>query len=70
MEWLTAAGWAAAALLLSTSWLVPWYVAWLLPLAALASDRRLWHLSIVLSGAILLVNLTDYLPHTGFPWSL
>jgi alpha-1,6-mannosyltransferase len=70
MEWISAAGWATVALLVSASWLVPWYVAWLLPLAALGSDRRLWRLSIVLSGAILLVNLVDYLPHTGFPWSL
>jgi hypothetical protein len=69
MNWIAGAGWAAVAVLLSTSWLVPWYAAWLLPLAALASDRRLWRASIVLSGAILAINLVDYLPHTGFPWS-
>ena len=27
------AGWATLALLLATAWLVPWYIAWLLPLA-------------------------------------
>lgn len=41
VDWLTAAGWATLALLLSTAWLVPWYVVWLLPLAAVARDRRL-----------------------------
>jgi Glycosyltransferase family 87 len=41
IEWLTAAGWATLALLLSTAWLVPWYVVWLLPLAAVARDPRL-----------------------------
>lgn len=41
IDWLTAAGWATLALLLSTAWLVPWYVVWLLPLAALARDPRL-----------------------------
>lgn len=37
-DWITAAGWATLALLLATAWLLPWYLVWLLPLAAL-SDR-------------------------------
>lgn len=41
IDWLAAAGWATLALLLSTAWLVPWYVVWLLPLAAVGDDRRL-----------------------------
>jgi hypothetical protein len=40
-DWVTAAGWATLALLLSTAWLLPWYGAWLMPLAALSGDRRL-----------------------------
>jgi hypothetical protein len=40
-DWVTAAGWATLALLLSTTWLLPWYGAWLMPLAGLSSDRRL-----------------------------
>ena len=35
------AGWATLALLACSAWLVPWYVAWLLPLAALGASRRL-----------------------------
>jgi hypothetical protein len=35
------AGWATLAILIASAWLVPWYVLWLLPLAALADDRRL-----------------------------
>ena len=35
------AGWATLAILVASAWLVPWYVLWLLPLAALAGDRRL-----------------------------
>jgi hypothetical protein len=66
-DWIAAAGRTAAALLLATSWLVPWYVVWVLPLAAVGRDRRLWRASIVLSAAILVVNLADYVPHT---WSL
>ena len=35
------AGWATFALLVASAWLVPWYALWVLPLAALAADRRL-----------------------------
>ncbi|HEX8076109.1 MAG TPA: hypothetical protein VF545_14130 [Thermoleophilaceae bacterium] len=35
------AGWGTLAILVASAWLVPWYVLWLLPLAALAADARL-----------------------------
>jgi hypothetical protein len=38
---LTAAGWASVALLVTLSWVLPWYVLWVLPLAALSRSRRL-----------------------------
>ena len=41
MDPIAAAGWATLALLVASAWLVPWYALWLLPLAALAGDRRL-----------------------------
>jgi alpha-1,6-mannosyltransferase len=50
MDWIVGAGWATVALLVSTGFLVPWYVAWLLPLAALTSDRRLLTAAIFLTG--------------------
>jgi hypothetical protein len=40
-ESLTAAGWASIALLITLAWVLPWYVLWILPLAALSSSRRL-----------------------------
>jgi alpha-1,6-mannosyltransferase len=40
-DWLTSAGWATVALLVTTTWLLPWYVIWLLPLAALSESSRL-----------------------------
>lgn len=40
-DWVRAAGWAAFGLLVATAWMVPWYVIWLLPLAAVARDRAL-----------------------------
>jgi hypothetical protein len=40
-DWLTAAGWAYVVVLVTTAWLLPWYVAWAVPFAALSADRRL-----------------------------
>ena len=36
------AGWATLAILVSSAWLVPWYVLWLLPLAVLAPAGACW----------------------------
>lgn len=47
-ESLTGAGWATVALLVTLSWVLPWYVLWLLPLAALAGSRRLRTTTLVL----------------------
>jgi len=38
---ITASGWASVALLVTLSWVLPWYVLWVLPLAALSCSRRL-----------------------------
>jgi hypothetical protein len=40
-DWLTGAGWATLALLVCTSWLMPWYIVWALPLVALSTSRWL-----------------------------
>jgi alpha-1,6-mannosyltransferase len=50
-----AAGWATFAILVASAWLVPWYVLWLLPLAAIAADRRLMAASIALSAWMLVI---------------
>jgi len=35
-DWLENAGWATCAVLVTTTWFLPWYLIWFLPLAALA----------------------------------
>ncbi|MGH2878475.1 MAG: hypothetical protein ACRDK4_02570, partial [Solirubrobacteraceae bacterium] len=40
-ESLSGAGWATVALLVTLSWVLPWYVLWVTPLAALSSSKRL-----------------------------
>jgi hypothetical protein len=47
-ESLSAAGWATVALLVTLSWVLPWYVLWVLPFAALSSSRRLRTTALVL----------------------
>jgi alpha-1,6-mannosyltransferase len=64
LDWLDGAGWAAALLLITASALLPWYVAWLIPLAALASDRRLWRVALGMTGVVMAIQMLGYLPHT------
>lgn len=40
-SWISGAGWATLALLACTAWLMPWYIVWALPLAALSTSRQL-----------------------------
>jgi len=62
IDWIVAAGWAAMAMLTTATSLLPWYVAWLMPLAALGGDRRLWRYSIVFTGVVLFIQLLGYIP--------
>jgi hypothetical protein len=40
-DWIAAAGWSLLALTVTTTWLMPWYTIWPLPLAVISRDRRL-----------------------------
>jgi len=61
-DWIDAAGWSTVAMLIAANSLLPWYVAWLLPLAALGTSRRLVHTSVVLTGVVLVVSVLGYIP--------
>jgi hypothetical protein len=65
MDWIAGAGWATFALLISANSLLPWYVAWLLPLAALSSDRRLLRSTLALTCFVQLIQLPGYIPHAA-----
>jgi hypothetical protein len=62
---LTASGWSTVTLLVTLGWVLPWYILWLLPLAALSSSRRLRTAALVL-GAYLIVAWS---PASGLIWS-
>ncbi|HET9198076.1 MAG TPA: polyprenol phosphomannose-dependent alpha 1,6 mannosyltransferase MptB [Solirubrobacterales bacterium] len=49
-DWIRASAWATLALLLATAWLLPWYLIWLLPLAAISRDRPLRALTLLLTA--------------------
>jgi hypothetical protein len=49
-DWVRAAGWAGFGLLLASSWLLPWYLLWPLPLAAVSRDRPLQLLVLALTA--------------------
>jgi hypothetical protein len=49
-DWIRASAWAALGLLLATAWLLPWYLIWLLPLAAISRDRTLQLLTLLLTA--------------------
>jgi glycosyl transferase family 87 len=60
-EWLSGAGWATLALIASLAWLVPWYVTWLLPLAALGTSIRLRRATIAFTAFLIVA----FMPATG-----
>jgi Glycosyltransferase family 87 len=52
---LDAIGWATLAILIASAWLVPWYILWLLPFAALSRDRRLQVATLLLCAWMLVI---------------
>jgi alpha-1,6-mannosyltransferase len=56
-DWIANAGWATVALIASLAWVMPWYVIWVLPLAALSSSVRLRRTALALSVFLVLVFL-------------
>jgi hypothetical protein len=67
-DWLVGAGWSTLALLVSLAWLVPWYIVWVLPLAALGSSpwlRRATALMTVFLVITFAPGVTTYLSNHG-----
>jgi alpha-1,6-mannosyltransferase len=55
--WLANAGWATFGVLLASAWLVPWYLLWLLPFAALGKCRGLQIATIALTAYTLVIAI-------------
>src|ERR1700733_3213221 len=65
-DWLSHAGWATLALIASLAWVMPWYVIWVLPLAALGSSQRLRRTALALTVFLVIT----FLPSSGKLWGL
>jgi hypothetical protein len=48
IDWIVATGWAMVAFVVTSSWLLGWYVLWPLPFAAVSRDRRLQAATVIL----------------------
>jgi hypothetical protein len=63
-EAITPTAWVTVALLVTLGWVLPWYVLWLLPLAALSRSRRLVNTALVLGAYLIIV----WAPASGLLW--
>ena len=67
-DWVSSAGWATLALLMTLAWLMPWYVIWVAPLAAIGSSVKLRRATLLFTLFIVvtfLPALTLYLSNHG-----
>jgi hypothetical protein len=60
-DWIGGIGWSTIALVASLSWLMPWYIVWALPLAALSPSVRLRRATLAFTVFLVLT----FLPVTG-----
>jgi alpha-1,6-mannosyltransferase len=66
LDWIEGAAWATVGLLVSTSSILPWYGAWMLPLIGLCSNRKLWNVGLAFTGWIMLTTLLGSIPGPSF----
>ncbi len=57
-DWVTASGWGLLGIAVSTTWLMPWYTVWPLPLAVISRDRRLLFATLAIE-AIWIIHQTS-----------
>ncbi len=60
LDWLNAAGWSTLVMLATAGSLLPWYGTWLLPLAAVSTDRRLIRPTLWLTGVVLALQMAQF----------
>lgn len=57
-DWISLAAWGTLALLATTAWLLPWYVIWLLPLAAISGEWRLEAATVVFCAYVVVTRVS------------
>ena len=64
-DWLEGAGWATFAALATTTWFLPWYFVWFLPLAALAPRRNLRIAALAMTALVIGLQVPELLSPPG-----
>jgi alpha-1,6-mannosyltransferase len=67
-EWIAGAGWATLALVASVAWLMPWYLVWVLPLAALGRSPALRRATLAFTVFLVLTFIPEtyvFVDHHG-----
>jgi hypothetical protein len=60
-DWVAASGWTLLAISVTSTWLLPWYTLWSLPLAVVSRDRRLLAATLVVQVLFVLHQIAPLL---------
>jgi hypothetical protein len=60
-DWVAASGWTLLAISVTSTWLLPWYTLWSLPLAVIVRDRRLLAATLVVQALFILHQISPLL---------
>jgi Glycosyltransferase family 87 len=60
-DWVAASGWTLLAISVTSTWLLPWYTLWSLPLAVVARDRRLLVATLAVQALFILHQISPLL---------
>jgi hypothetical protein len=60
-DWVAASGWTLLAIAVTSTWLLPWYTLWSLPLAVVARDRRLLAATLVVQALFIAHQISPLL---------
>jgi hypothetical protein len=61
MDWIAASGWSLVVFVVTSSWLLGWYVLWPLPFAAISKDRRLQAVTLALMAYFVVMRWTVFI---------
>ncbi len=64
-DWVAASGWTLLAISVTSTWLLPWYTLWSLPLAVVVRDRRLLAATLAVQVLFIVHQLAPLLVPVG-----
>jgi hypothetical protein len=64
-DWVAASGWTLLAISVTSTWLLPWYTLWSLPLAVVVRDRRLLAATLAIQALYIVHQMAPLLVPVG-----